>query len=179
MGHANCVPIYGFLSNRRAIKPPAKGRVARVGKCAVGGSVHGRVRELLEHHDARLDATRRVLLGSPGATGHEVAGSLPWTRRERTFAELDDVAANISMVMAGLDPETGDYTDPIESIRKEMDEIAKDNSIPDKDKKQMIAEMEEALKSTPPLQFKENITLVKKYHKEIDKAMQDPEVSKK
>jgi len=97
----------------------------------------------------------------------------------KTFAELDDVAANISMVMAGLDPETGDYTDPIESIRKEMDEIKKDNSIPDKDKKQMISEMEEALKSTPPLQFKENITLVKKYHKEIDKAMQDPEVGKK
>jgi hypothetical protein len=97
----------------------------------------------------------------------------------KSFNELDDVAANISMVMAGLDPETGDYTDPIEAIRKEMEDIRKDDAIPEKDKKQMIAEMEEALKSTPPLQFKENIALVKKYQQEIDKAMQDPEPPKK
>lgn len=97
----------------------------------------------------------------------------------KSFAELDDVAANISMVMAGLDPETGDYTDPIEAIRKEMDDIRKDDSIPEKDKKQMVEEMEEALKSTPPLQYKENIVLVKKYQQDIDKAMQDPEPPKK
>lgn len=96
-----------------------------------------------------------------------------------SFAELDDVAANISMVMAGLDPDTGEYTDPIEAIRKEMDDIRKDDTIPEKDKKQMIEEMEEALKATPPLKFKDNIALVKKYQKEIDKAMQDPEPAKK
>jgi hypothetical protein len=43
----------------------------------------------------------------------------------------------------------------------------------------MIEEMEEALKSTPPLKFKDNIVLVKKYQKDIDKAMQDPEPAKK
>jgi hypothetical protein len=97
----------------------------------------------------------------------------------KSFSELDDVAANISMVMAGLDPETGEYTDPIEAIRKEMEEIKKDDAIPEKDKKQMITEMEEALKSTPPLQFKDNIALVKKYQQDIDKAMQDPEPTNK
>jgi len=97
----------------------------------------------------------------------------------KSFSELDDVAANISMVMAGLDPESGEYTDPVEAIRKEMEDIRKDDSIPEKDKKQMIVEMEEALKSTPPLQHKENIVLVKKYQQEIDKAMQDPEPPKK
>ena len=56
---------------------------------ATGGSVHGRVRELLDHHDVRLGATRRVLLASPGATGLEVTAALPWTRRERAFSELD------------------------------------------------------------------------------------------
>ena len=54
------------------------------------------------------------------------------------FAELDDVAANISMVMAGLDPQSGEYVDPIEAIKKEMDEIKKDDKIPEKDKKQML-----------------------------------------
>ncbi len=88
------------------------------------------------------------------------------------FAELDDVAANISMVMAGLDPQSGDYVDPIEAIKKEMDEIKKDDKIPEKDKKQMLEEMEQALKTTPPLQFKENVVIVKKFQKEIEKALQ-------
>ncbi len=88
------------------------------------------------------------------------------------FAELDDVAANISMVMAGLDPQSGDYMDPIEAIKKEMDEIKKDDKIPEKDKKQMLEEMEQALKTTPPLQFKENVVIVKKFQKEIEKALQ-------
>ncbi|MGX1856804.1 MBL fold metallo-hydrolase [Dietzia sp. NPDC055340] len=72
---------------------------------ATGGSVHLRVRELLDHHDARLDATRRVLLAAPGVTGLEVAASLPWTRRERMFAELDDFNKMIATceTMAHLD----------------------------------------------------------------------------
>ena len=88
------------------------------------------------------------------------------------FAELDDVAANISMVMAGLDPQSGDYMDPIEAIKKEMEEIKKDDKIPEKDKKQMLEEMDQALKTTPPLQYKENVTLVKKFQKDIEKALQ-------
>jgi hypothetical protein len=89
-----------------------------------------------------------------------------------SFGELDDVAANISMVMAGLDPQSGDYMDPIDAIKKEMDEIKKDDKIPEKDKKQMLDEMAEALKTTPPLQYKDNIAVVKKYQKEIEKALQ-------
>jgi hypothetical protein len=88
------------------------------------------------------------------------------------FADLDDVAANISMVMAGIDPQSGTYTDPVEAIKTEMEEIKKDASIPEKDKKQMIEEMTEALKTTPPLQYKENIELVKKHQKDIEKALQ-------
>ena len=72
---------------------------------AVGGSVHARVRELLDHHDSRLDATRRVLLATPGVTGLDVAAALPWTRRERRFAELDDFNKMIAIceTMAHLD----------------------------------------------------------------------------
>lgn len=88
------------------------------------------------------------------------------------FADLDDTAANISMVMAGLDPQTGDYMDPVEAIKKEMEEINKDDKIPEKDKKQMLEEMEQALKTTPPLQYKDNVTIVKKFQKEIEKALQ-------
>ncbi len=88
------------------------------------------------------------------------------------FAELDDVAANISMVMAGLDPQSGEYMDPIDAIKKEMDEIKKDDKIPEKDKAQMLEEMDQALKTTPPLQYKENVVVVKKFQKEIEQALQ-------
>jgi hypothetical protein len=89
-----------------------------------------------------------------------------------SFEQLDDVAANISMVMAGLDPQTGAYTDPVEAIKKELEEVQADASIPEKDKQQMVSEMEEALKTTPPLQHKENIDIVKKHYKAIEKALQ-------
>lgn len=56
---------------------------------AVGGGVHGRVRELLSHHESRLDATLGRVRARAGATGLDVAEGLPWTRRERVFSELD------------------------------------------------------------------------------------------
>jgi hypothetical protein len=89
-----------------------------------------------------------------------------------SFAELDDVAANISIVMAGLDPQTGDYTDPLEALKKELDEVKSDASIPDADKKQLVEELTDAIKTTPPLEHKENIEVVKKHREEIEKAMQ-------
>lgn len=88
------------------------------------------------------------------------------------FNEFDDVAANISMVMSGLDPKSGEYSDPIEMIKKEMAEVKADRSISEADKKQTLAEMEDALKNTPPLQYRENVNLVKKYQKEIEQALQ-------
>ena len=90
----------------------------------------------------------------------------------KDFAEYDDVAANISMVMAGIDPQTGNYTDPVASIKKEIDEVTADKSLQEKDKKQMLEELNDALKTTQPVQFPENVEVVKKYRAEIDKVLQ-------
>jgi hypothetical protein len=88
------------------------------------------------------------------------------------FDEYDDVAANVSLVMAGIDPQTGAFTDPVTAIKKEIDEITADKTIPDKDKKQMLEELAEAQKTTQPIQFPENIELVKKYREQIDAVLQ-------
>ena len=90
----------------------------------------------------------------------------------KDFAEYDDVAANISMVMAGIDPQTGTYTDPIASIKKEIEEVTADKTLQEKDKKQMLEELNEALKSTQPVQFPENVEIVKKFRVDIDKVLQ-------
>lgn len=88
-----------------------------------------------------------------------------------SFAELDDVAANISIVMAGLDGE-GKFTDPVEALKKELEGVNADKEMPEADKKQVVEELTEAIKTTPPLQYKENVDLVKANRAEIEKALQ-------
>jgi hypothetical protein len=90
----------------------------------------------------------------------------------QSFVDFDDVAFNISMVMGGLDPQTGAFTDPISSIKKEIADITADKTIPEKDKKQMLDELNEALKNTPPLQYPENVEVVKKHRADIEKVLQ-------
>lgn len=90
----------------------------------------------------------------------------------RDFAELDDVAANISIVMAGLDADTGAFVDPVEALHKEREGVEKDASIPDTDKKQLVDELTEAINTTPRLQYQENIEIVKAHRAEIEKALQ-------
>ena len=89
-----------------------------------------------------------------------------------SFQELDDVAASVSTVMAGLDPETGEFTDPQDAMKKELADIEADKEIPADEKKLLIEELNEAIKTTPPIAHKENIDLVKKYRTEIEAAMQ-------
>jgi len=90
----------------------------------------------------------------------------------QSFVDFDDIAFNISMVMGGLDPQTGAFTDPITSIKKEIADINADATIPAKDKKQMLDELNEALKHTPPLQYPENVEVVKKHRADIEKVLQ-------
>jgi hypothetical protein len=87
-----------------------------------------------------------------------------------TLDEFDDVAANISLVLAGLDPQSGQFTEPPDQIKKEIDELKQDKQMSQKDKDQVLAQMQEALKRAAPLQFKENVAVVKKYQKELDEV---------
>jgi hypothetical protein len=89
----------------------------------------------------------------------------------KDFAEYDEVANNIMMVMGGIDPQTKKYMDPQTAIKKEMAEVAADKTMPEKDKKDLLKELEEALKTAQPVQFPSNIELVRKYYDKIDAAM--------
>jgi len=89
-----------------------------------------------------------------------------------SFEELDDVSANISLVMAGLDPQTGEFTDPVEALKQEMEEVRQDTSIPSGEKEQMLEELREAIKVTPPIEHGSNIEVVRKHREEIEKALQ-------
>ena len=86
----------------------------------------------------------------------------------KDFAEYETVAANISMVMAAIDPQTKAFTDPQTAIRKEIEDVSSDKTISGREKKQLLAELNEALKSAQPVQFPANIDLVRKYYDQID-----------
>jgi len=51
-------------------------------------STHERVNELLVHHETRLAQTLEAASGGP-VTAYQVATVLPWTHRQRKFADLD------------------------------------------------------------------------------------------
>lgn len=88
------------------------------------------------------------------------------------FTELDDVAANISIVMAGLDSKSGEFTEPVEALKKELADVTADSSIPEDDKKQLVEELNEAIKTTPHIEHPENVEVVKAHRAEIEKALQ-------
>lgn len=79
-------PLRDFLDSLRKVRAlpdlmllPAHGPVAE--------STHARIDELLIHHDERLVQCEKAIAGG-AQTAWEVAGELPWTRRNRKRDEL-------------------------------------------------------------------------------------------
>lgn len=84
------------------------------------------------------------------------------------FHEYDDVAANIALIMAGMDPQTKEFQEPPAAIKKEIEEIKADQTIPANEKKNMLDELAEALKVALPIQHAGNVDLVRKYFDRIE-----------
>jgi hypothetical protein len=88
------------------------------------------------------------------------------------YAEYDDVVANISMVLAGIDPLSKEFTEARVAIQNEIDAVNADTSIADGAKKQMLDELTEALKSAQPIEHPGNVELVRMYYDKIEVLMQ-------
>ncbi len=89
----------------------------------------------------------------------------------KDFAEFEEIRANVMMVLAGIDPDTGEYSDPIELIKKDIEAIKADKALSEDDRKAQLEEMNDALKEMQPLKFAGNIAVVKKYAKQIDDVL--------
>jgi hypothetical protein len=88
-----------------------------------------------------------------------------------SFAEYDDVAANISLIFSGIDPQTKKFSEPREAIQMEIEQVKADKKMSAKEKKQMLDELNEALKNAEPIKFRDNIALVTKYLDKLDAVM--------
>ena len=86
-----------------------------------------------------------------------------------SFDELDSVASTITFMMTGFDQETGSFTEPRKVMQDEIAALKGDKSLKDKERKELLGELEQALKVAPDVAHKSNIDLVKKYLKQLEK----------
>ncbi len=100
-------PLADFLGSLRLVRNMPDRRLLPA-HGPVQPSVHARVDELFEHHADRLDrALDAVQVDAP--TAYEIAQRLTWTRRARSFADLDpfnqmlavtETAAHLDLLVA-------------------------------------------------------------------------------
>ena len=90
----------------------------------------------------------------------------------KDLAEYDEVAATISMVLAGIDPETKQFIQADEALRQQIKELEADKSLPAEERKQALEELNEALKLAQPVRNPANIDLVKKYYDKIQAELE-------
>jgi hypothetical protein len=85
-----------------------------------------------------------------------------------SLAEFDSVSENISLLMSCIDPKTKAFSEPKVAIQKQIDDLKADKTIPEPQKKEMLADMAEQLKAAEPIKFPSNIELIKKYYDKLD-----------
>jgi vancomycin resistance protein YoaR len=95
----------------------------------------------------------------------------------KDFAEYDEVAANILMVFAGIDPQSKQYTDPQTAMKRKIAEIIADKTTSKTEKEELLNEFKKRLNAAQPIQYPRNIELVKKYYDQIGPIQRDKQGS--
>lgn len=101
----------------------------------------------------------------------KVTAQLDAVAKKNGFASYDDynnVTDNIGLVIAGFDPATRKYVGNEAVIKAQIAEVQADKKMSAKDKKEALADLDDALKNpAPPIQNKGNIDLVAKYYDQL------------
>lgn len=85
-----------------------------------------------------------------------------------SYDEYNNVVDNISLVLGGFDPQTKKYVGPEAVIKAQIATVQADKKMSAKDKKEAMAELNEALKNPPPaIENKGNIDIVTKYYDKL------------
>ena len=81
---------------------------------------------------------------------------------------------NISLVLGGFDPATKKYVGTEAVIKAQIAEVQADKKMAASEKKEVLADLNETLKSPPPaIENKGNIDLVGKYYDKLVAALGD------
>ncbi len=88
-----------------------------------------------------------------------------------SFEDYNDVAANIGLVMAGIDPQTKKYVGAEAVLKQQIAAVQADKQMPANERKQALDQLNEALKAVVPVQYQQNIALVQKYYEKLAALM--------
>jgi len=109
----------------------------------------------------------------------KVDAQLDAVAKKNGFASYDEyntVVDNISLVLGGFDPATKKFVGAETVLKAQIAQIQADKKMPAKDKKETLADLNEALKSPPPaIENKGNIDLVAKYYDKLAEALGESE----
>jgi type I restriction-modification system DNA methylase subunit len=86
--------------------------------------------------------------------------------------EYNEVAANIDLVMSCIDPKTREFTEPPVLLKKELDDVMADKSMPEQDRKQWVDELTERVKTAQPILHRSNVDLILKYYDKLEPLQQ-------
>ena len=118
-------------------------------------------------------------LPDDGKPDPKIIAQLDGVAKKNGFASYDeynDVIDNISIVLAGFDPATKKYVGPEAVIKAQIAQVQADKKMPAKDKKEVLADLNAALKSPgPAIENKGNIDLVAKYYDKLAEALGEEE----
>jgi len=110
-----------------------------------------------------------------GKPDPRIIAQLDDVARKNGFASYDDynnVVDNISVVISGFDPVSKKYVGPEAVIKAQIAQVQADKKMPAKDKKEVLADLNAALKSPEPtIGHKGNIDLVAKYYDKLAEAL--------
>ena len=89
-----------------------------------------------------------------------------------SYDEYNNVLDNLGLVLAGFDPATKKYVGNEAVIKAQIAQVQADKKMSPKDKKEALADLNEALKSpAPAVENKGNIDLVTKYYDKLSAIM--------
>jgi hypothetical protein len=89
-----------------------------------------------------------------------------------SYDEYTNVVDNISIVLSGFDPTTKKYIGSEAVLKAQIAQVQADKNMPAEEKKEALAELDNALKSpAPPVENKSNIALVGEYYDRLAEAM--------
>lgn len=92
------------------------------------------------------------------------------------YDEYNTVVDNISLVLGGFDPATKKFVGAETVLKAQIAQIQADKKMSAKDKKEALADLNEALKSPPPaIENKGNIDIVAKFYDKLAEALGEGE----
>jgi hypothetical protein len=90
------------------------------------------------------------------------------------YADYNVVIDNVSLVMSGFDPQTKKYVGNDVVLKQQIAAVQADKKMSAKEKKEALADLNEALKApSPAIENKGNIDVVGKYYDKLAAAMSE------